>query len=608
MRHLKSFFLSMALLGLAGCGGGGSNCALGGALLGCDTKKNTPPVAQTGAAQHVIVNTLTKLDGSPSTDADNDALTYKWVMTSSPAGSTATLSSDTSAQPTFTPDLTGIYSFSLVVNDGKATSTTANTTVTATVGNAAPVANAGPLQNVIVGNTVTLDGRDSADANRDPLSFAWTLLSRPADSVATLTSSNTPKPTFVADKPGTYVAGLVVNDGFLSSAIHAVTITATIANAAPVAVAGPDQNVIAGTPITLDGSSSTDANRDILTFKWTLVSKPASSTATLSSITSAKPTFTADAAGVYVASLTVHDGQLESAVSVVSINATVANAAPVAAAGASQNVVAGTVVTLDGSSSSDANRDELTFLWALISKPTGSAATLSATTSAKPTLTTDLPGTYMATLIVNDGKVDSQTAVTTVNAAQVNSPPIANAGTNQNVVTGTTVTLNGSGSTDANHDALTYKWTLISKPANSNATLSSATNISPAFTADVAGAYVATLLVNDGKVDSTSAAVTVTATAANAIPVANAGAPQTVTTGATVTLNGTGSTDANGDTLTYKWALTSKPASSTAALSSTTTASPTFTADLAGVYVASLIVNDGKVDSTVATVPVTVGP
>jgi hypothetical protein len=92
--------------------------------------------------------------------------------------------------------------------------------------------------------------------------------------------------------------------------------------------------------------------------------------------------------------------------------------------------------------------------------------------------------------------------------------------------------------------------------------------------------------------------------------VANAGANQTVTrTGnpavIAVTLNGTGSTDANGDTLTYLWALTTKPTNSTAALSSTTAASPTFVADLAGIYVASLIVNDGKVSSSVATVAIT---
>jgi hypothetical protein len=135
--------------------------------------------------------------------------------------------------------------------------------------------------------------------------------------------------------------------------------------------------------------------------------------------------------------------------------------------------------------------------------------------------------------------------------------------------------------------------------------------VSPTFTADLAGTYVVNLLVNDGKVNSSNvSAVTVTASAANSTPVANAGVNQTVTRSGTpsvvtVTLTGAGSTDANGDTLTYLWALTTMPTGSTASLSSTTVVSPTFVADVAGIYVASLIVNDGKVSSTVATVAIT---
>ena len=92
---------------------------------------------------------------------------------------------------------------------------------------------------------------------------------------------------------------------------------------------------------------------------------------------------------------------------------------------------------------------------------------------------------------------------------------------------------------------------------------------------------------------------------ANAAPVANAGTAQNVVAGAAVTLNGSGSSDANGDPLTYSWSLTSRPAGSTATLAGATTAAPTFGADAAGTYVASLVVNDGKVNSTAATVTVT---
>ena len=91
----------------------------------------------------------------------------------------------------------------------------------------------------------------------------------------------------------------------------------------------------------------------------------------------------------------------------------------------------------------------------------------------------------------------------------------------------------------------------------------------------------------------------------NSVPVANAGSAQTVLVGATVNLTGAASSDANSDALTYKWVLTTKPTGSTATLTSASLVSTTFKADVEGVFVASLIVNDGKADSTVSTVPIT---
>ncbi|WP_199233571.1 PKD domain-containing protein, partial [Limnohabitans sp. WS1] len=299
---------------------------------------------------------------------------------------------------------------------------------------------------------------------------------------------------------------------------------------------------------------------------WTLTSKPAGSTAILSSATSAMPTFTADVAGAYVASLFVNDGKVSSTVSTVTVNATVENAAPVANAGVAQNITTGNLVTLNGSNSSDANGDALTYSWSLTSKPVGSTAILSSATSAMPTFTADVAGAYVASVVVNDGKVSSTVSIVTVNATVANAAPVANAGVAQNITAGNLVTLNGSNSSDANNDALTFIWTLTSKPAGSTAILSSATSAMPTFTADVAGAYVASLFVNDGKVSSTVSTVTVNATVENAAPVANAGVAQNITAGNLVTLNGSNSSDANNDALTFIWTLTSKPAGSTAIL------------------------------------------
>lgn len=286
-----------------------------------------------------------------------------------------------------------------------------------------PVANAGSAQSVVAGTIITLDASTSSAASGKNLTYAWTLTSKPAGSAASLVAANTAKPNFVADMPGSYVASLIVNDGTTVSSASAVTITASAANAAPIANAGVAQNVVAGSVVTLDGSASSDANSDPLTYAWTLTAKPAGSSATLSSATSTKPTFTTDISGIYIATLTVNDGKQYSLPQAVATNAAIANAAPVANAGAAQNAVTDTFVTLDGSASSDANSDPLTYAWTLTSKPAGSTATLYLTTSAKSFFIADVTGTYIASLTVNDGKMNSATKTVAVTVTAANNVP-----------------------------------------------------------------------------------------------------------------------------------------------------------------------------------------
>ena len=583
---------------LSGCGGG------------TDATVNVAPTANPGPSQNVVVGAVVSMDGSASKDSDGGSLTFKWALIGKPIGSAASLTNPTYPNPKFTADLAGNYVVSLVVNDGKANSTVATVSVTATVANAAPVANAGVNQNVVIASTVTLDGTASTDANNDSLSYKWVLQSKPATSSATLAAATSAKPTFKADVAGTYLATLVVSDGKANSELAAVSILASATNLAPVAKPGVNQSVVTGTKVSVDASASSDPNGDSITYRWSLLFKPAGSTATLSSATTASATFTADLAGTYLVGLTVNDGKVDSPVVVLTVTAAKLNAVPVANAGTNQNVTAATLTTLDGTASTDADLDGLSYTWSLISKPSSSNAALSSTTSPKPTFTPDVAGTYVASLVVSDGKDRSPTAVVTVIASGSNSAPVANAGTAQSVSTAAVVTLNGTGSTDANGDTLTYRWTLTSKPTSSTAALSSATVASPTFTADLAGSYVASLVVNDSKVDSTNTStVTITASAANSAPVANAGPVQTVSrTGGTVTvtLTGAGSTDANSDTLTYKWTVGYQPATSSITLLLPTTVSPTFAATVAGIYVFTLVVNDGKVDSAVSTVAITV--
>ena len=141
--------------------------------------------------------------------------------------------------------------------------------VQGTVANAAPVANAGPDQAAALGQTVTLDGSGSSDANGDPLTYAWTLVSRPAGSLAALSNPTAVKPTFVVDLPGSYQFRLTVHDGLVASAPDTVIVSTL--NTAPVANAGPNQSAVVGQTVTLDGSASSDADGNPLTYQWSVV-------------------------------------------------------------------------------------------------------------------------------------------------------------------------------------------------------------------------------------------------------------------------------------------------------------------------------------------------
>lgn len=602
--------LLMTSVLLAGCGDDDNN---GDSSAPTDTSAespadpaNTAPVAAAGADQNVSTGARVTLDGSDSRDADGDMLDYRWTLTTRPDGSQASLSATDAAKPMFTADRDGRYVATLVVNDGQADSDADTVVVTAATANSAPVAEAGAEQRATAGQVVTLDGSASSDADSDPLTYTWALTGRPEGSTAQLNDAGTVRPSFTPSTAGTYVARLTVNDGQVDSAADTVRILVEAANSAPVADAGDDRDTVTGELVRLNGGDSRDADGDMLSYTWSFVSRPDGANAELVDADTVSPDFTPGVAGDYVVQLVVNDGAVDSEPDTAVITAAQANARPSAAAGDDQQVTVGDEVTLDASGSRDADGDELAYDWSFTSTPEASQVDLVGGDTVAPTFTPDVPGDYVLRLVVNDGQIDSAADTVTVTAAEANVAPTADAGADDNVATGVMVTLDGSASTDANGDTLTYDWRVVSLPQGSEATLVNATMAQPSFTPDVDGTYVFELVVSDGELESAPDRVQITAATPNSVPVADAGADQRVAVDESVTLDGSTSRDADNDALTYSWSFQSRPSSADAALTGADTATPSFTPDAAGDYVLQLVVSDGQADSEADTVRVTV--
>ncbi|HEV8719169.1 MAG TPA: tandem-95 repeat protein [Candidatus Binatia bacterium] len=403
------------------------------------------------------------------------------------------------------------------------------------------------------------------------------------------------------------------------------------ANAPPVANAGAPQTAFRGQSVTLNGTGSSDPEGAPLTYQWSIISQPSGSDSILSGANTVAPIFMPLFLGDYNVQLIVTDGQFSSAPA--SVRVTVINRAPSAEDG-SVTVNEDTPVTITANAS-DADDPSLTF--SIVTGPSngtlgsiaapncvanGIGSTCTATVPYTPN--SNFSGSDSFSFKVNDGNFDSNIATISISVNTVNDPPVANAtAASTNEDTSVDITLSAS---DVDNAGLTFA--VVAGPTNGSLGALSSPNCVPSGNGSSCTATITytprpdfngrdsfTFKVNDASADSTTANVSITVNAVNDGPVAQGQSVATSEdTPVVVTL-----TTSDVDSAALSFAIVSGPARGSLGSLSTPNciatgagancmATVTYTpgANISGLDSFTFKVNDGSLDSNVATVSITV--
>jgi hypothetical protein len=584
----------------------------------------------------------------------NQTLTVRSILSTRPAGSTATLTTELGTAPAFIADLPGLYELETTVRDGTGRRDTRRTQVTvSTCGAATPTVSsvtpspASPNTGDAVTLSIAVSDADNAGGGCDlnqVLTTSSSFIARPAGSTATLSTRLGLTPGFIADLPGTYVVRTVVADDTGRSASVDTTVTASTCGAADPSVdavvatpASPNVGDAVAFAIAVSDSDNAGGACDlgqVLTTSSAFIAQPAGSTATLLSSAGLTPAFVADVPGTYTIQTTVVDDTGRSATVDTSVVVSTCGAADPSVDGvtvvpASPNVGDGITLQVAVSDADNLGACALGQTLAVASRfslrPAGSTATLSTSEGVRPAFVADLPGDYVVVTTVTDstGRTDSVSTPVTVSTCGAAAPVVdaivanpASPNTGSPVTVSITVSdADNSGGACSLGQDLAVASTFVARPAGSTATLSIPNGLSPTFTPDAPGTYTVRTTVTDetGLQGTRDLAITVSTCGAAAPNVdAVAVAPAAPNTGDAVALSVTVSDADNlvgcalGQILDVSSVFLARPVGSTATLSTALGLAPAFVADRPGVYIVRTTVADGTGRSDFSDTTITV--
>lgn len=524
------------------CGATSSRSAVVTVSGGNPCAGNVPPTASAGEDQETQAGQPVTFSAAGSQDANGNITSYTWDFGDGQFGMGLT-TSHTYVQ-------SGTYIVTLMVTD--ACEALASDTATVIVydadpcsRNQAPIAAAGPDQNALTGAVIPFTATGSIDPDGTIVSYHWAFGDGQTAGGAVTSHAYA--------QPGSYVVTLTVTDdcGALATDVALVNVSAPdpcASNQAPLAHAGPDQQVNLGVPVVLSGSASTDADGTITSYWWNFDNGQFSGW-----LSSATVTHTYSAAGVYTVRLWVRDNcnsvsaEDTALITVVAPDPCAGNLPPVAQAVGGGTYPVGSPVPFIAFASYDPDGTIVNYAWTFGDGASGSGVVVSHIYTT--------PGSYTTILTVTDncGATATKSIPVTINPpnpCQGNVVPSANAGPNQTGMTGQTIQFSSAGSNDPDGSITSYHWNFGNGQTALGATAS--------HVYQNAGVYTVTLTVTDncGATGQDTAIVTINAPdpcAGNHAPMANAGPDLSAHTHQSLFFSAASSVDSDGTIVSYHW-------------------------------------------------------
>lgn len=250
------------------------------------------PLANAGPDQSIAEGASVQLDGSGSSDPQNEVLSYAWTQL---AGPTVTLSNTTVANPSFAAPYVAsnqTLTFQLVVTDASGHLSLPDTVdIGVQQYNNPPIADAGNDGTIKEGARKYLDGNLSYDSDAGDAITSHHWVQTAGTAVTLEPNASLVNPSFLAPvgNPGEMLTfALTVSDGKETSTADSVNVS-VVANSAPVANAGSDDSRNENTLVSLNGGASSDPDGDGISYGWTQLTGPL---VALNNATTATPSFT----------------------------------------------------------------------------------------------------------------------------------------------------------------------------------------------------------------------------------------------------------------------------------------------------------------------------